>query len=297
MKFGGWRQAAAALMFCGIANAGSLLYTFGADGGGAPTSLNQMDPASAASVTNVQTPVGDGNTGFNGGLVGVAGLLYGIGNDSFGNATLFSFSNTGQNLTPVSSDFNVVGDAAGVGFLNGLGEHGGVFYAIGDTGAGEDLFQIGNGVATDLQPLNTFGGTYKGLAWDNAIGGFYAIIADASSRDNSGDLLVRFTLGGPVGVVAHLTTLDQAVVGTHLGGIADTQGGILYDIYTDPGTLTGQLEQLTVGNGPVSAVTLYDTNIPLAENAGIAIIPEPGTLGLVGLALIFASQLSRKKRR
>src|SRR6516162_4108143 len=76
---------------------GSTLYTFGADGFGAPTSLNKMDPVSAASVTNVQTPVGDGSVGFNGGLVfNGGGLLYGIGNDSGGNATLYSFSLSGQ---------------------------------------------------------------------------------------------------------------------------------------------------------------------------------------------------------
>ena len=265
MNLRGWRQSAVGLVFCGIANAGSLLYTFGADGLGAPTSLNRMDSASAASVTDVQTPVGDGNIGFNGGLVGVASLLYGIGNDSFGNATLYSFTDTGQGLTTVSSNFNVTGDAAGFGFLNGLAAHGGVFYAIGDGGASEDLFQIGNGTATDLGALNTYGGTYKGLAWDNTIGGFYAIIANASDIDFHGDLLVRFSIGGSAAVAANLSALDHADFGTHLGGIADTQGGILYDIYTDPGTLTGRLEQLTVGSGPVSATALYDTNIPLAE--------------------------------
>jgi len=107
------------------ASAGVLLYTFGGDffspgATGAPDSLNRMDPASGASVTNVQTPVGDGNTGFNGGMVAIGNLLYAIGNDNSGVATLYSMHTNGLGLTAVSAAFNNTGGAAGVGFQNGL---------------------------------------------------------------------------------------------------------------------------------------------------------------------------------
>jgi len=303
MTFGGWKRVVAMLAFCGTGSASPLLYTFGGDFvtqfTGAPTSLNQMDPASAASVTNILTPVGDGSIGFNGGLVGAGGLLYAIGNDSLGNATLYSFGTNGQGLTAVSSNFNSAGDAASFGFYNGLAASGGVFYAIGNDGIGgqEALFQIGNGTATELQLLNTFGGTYSGLAWDPALNGFYAIIAGASAGELQGDLLVSFLLGGPVGVTAQFSLLDGADSGTHLGGLADVGGGVLYDIYTNPNTFTGELERLNV-SGPVAANTLYDSGVPLAQNAGVAFIPsevpEPGSLGAAGLALILALRLRRR---
>src|SRR5262245_1217872 len=101
-----------ALTLCALAGrAAPLLYTFGGDfrpgvGTGAPISLYSMNPASPASVTNVLDPVGDGNTGFNGGLVGVGTLLYGIGNDSNNLATLYSMQTNGTGLTAISSNFN-----------------------------------------------------------------------------------------------------------------------------------------------------------------------------------------------
>src|SRR5215469_1714831 len=117
--------AAAMASYTATAEAVTLLYTFGGDfvslnANGAPDSLNSMDPTSAASVTNVQTPVGGGSIGFTGGLVAVNYLLYGIGNDNSGVATLYSMQPNGQNLTAVSSAFNNSGGAAGIGFINGL---------------------------------------------------------------------------------------------------------------------------------------------------------------------------------
>src|SRR5262249_14185488 len=97
---------AAALVAVRGAGAGTItLYTIGADSFGAPTGLNSMDPSSSSSVTNVQTPLGDGSIGFNGGLVYNNGLIYGIGNDNNGYASLFSFDVTGQNLANQSIDF------------------------------------------------------------------------------------------------------------------------------------------------------------------------------------------------
>jgi hypothetical protein len=260
-----------------------------------------MDPVSAASVTNVQAPVGDGNTGFNGGLVGVANLLYGIGNNSNNFATLFSFQTDGQALTPVSSDFNTSGPATGWVFQNGLGAIGNTFYGIGANTTGQALFQIGNGSATQIQMLNTFGGTYAGLAWDPALSDFYAIIAGATAIDFHGDLLVRFAFGGPVIVMASLSSLDGELTGTHLGGLADVGGGTLYDIFTNSTTFTGELEQITV-NGPVSVATLYDTGIPLAQNAGIAFTtattPEPATgVELIGGLILVCGLLKRRSNR
>lgn len=289
--------------FANFASAGSLLYTFGDDftsqiANGAPTSLNSMDPASAASVTNVQTPVGNGDTGFNGGLVGIGRLIYGVGNDSNNFATLYSFQTNGQGLTAISSDFNTAGDATGFIFQNGLGAIGNTFYAIGNNGTEEALFQIGGGTATEVMVLNTFGGTYAGLAWDAGLSDFYAVIANATNSDHRGDLLVRFSIGGPVGVAANLTNLDHAVIGTHLDGLADAGGGTLYDIFIDPNTLTGQLEQITVNGGPASTATLYDTQIPLAQNAGIALVsPEPGPITEVGAGLLAVSWILLRRTR
>jgi hypothetical protein len=287
----------------GSGNAGTLLYTFGGDfispgATGAPTSLNLMDPASAASVTDVQTPVGNGNAGFNGGLVAANNLLYAVGNDSSDFATLYSFQTNGLGLSSVSSNFNTAGDATGFVFQNGLTAVGNTFYAIGGDSSGEALFQIGGGSATQIGFLSTFTGTYAGLEWDAAQSQFYAIIAGATSTDFNGDFLVRFTLGGPVQIVANLTNLDGAPVGTHLGGLYDAGGGILYDIYTNPATFTGELEQINL-NGSPSVATLYDTQIPLAQNAGIAAIstvPEPTTaaMGIAGLVMLSLSRVLRR---
>lgn len=267
-------------------NAGPLLYTFGGNfvspppaTPGTPDSLNSMDAASASSVSTVQNEVGNGSTGFNGGLVAANNLLYGIGNDSNGVATLYSMDMSGANLTAVSSDFNTSGAATGVVFMNGLTAIGTTFYAIG-TGATEDLYQIGANSATDIQTLNTLGGNYAGLAWDPTLSEFYAIIAGTTD----GDYLVKFSLNGPVIPVANLTNLDGASVGTHMGGLADAGGGVLFDIYTNP-LGTGELERIDLNSSP-SVSPLYDTGIPLPQNAGIAIIPEPATPLEFGAGLV-----------
>lgn len=307
MKFTQWLCLALALIASSVAGKASILvYTFGGDfvspgSGGAPTSLNRMDPASAASVTPVQTPVGDGSTGFNGGLVAANNLLYGIGNDSNGVATLYSFQTSGLGLTAVSSGFNNSGDAAGVVFQNGLAAAGNTFYAIGAGPSSEALYQIGAGSATQISVLPTLGGTYAGLAWDAALGDFYAIIAGASSGDFNGDYLVQFAPGGSVSIVANLTQLDGAPTGTHLGGLADAGSGILYDIYTNPATFTGELEQIDVSGAP-SVSTLYDSQIPLAQNAGIAIpndisissAPEPAASMEIGTGLVILGWTLRR---
>ena len=297
---------AAVLASCAATtSAGTLLYTFGADfisqgATGVPDSLNRMDPASAASVTDVQTPVGGGSIGFTGGLVSVGNLLYGIGNDSFGNATLYSMDANGQNLTAASSAFNVTGGAANIGFTNGLTAVGNTFYAIGSGPSSEALYQIGNGTATFVQNLATFTGTYAGLAWDPALNDFYAIIANAGGG-LGGDVLVRFAFNGPVSIVTTLTALDGAEVGTHLGGLADAGGGILYDIYTNVNTGTGELERIDL-NGAPAAGTLYDSNLPLAQNAGLALVssgsvPEPATGIEIGAALLLCGVLRRSRPR
>lgn len=284
--------------------AGPLLYTVGGDftspgAIGVPDSLNSMDPASAASVTNVRTPVGNGSIGFNGGLVFANSLLYGVGSDSSGFATLFSFQTNGLGLTPVSPDFNSSGGAAGIVFQNGLTAAGSTFYAIGAGANGEALYQIGAGSATFIEGLPTLGGTYAGLAWDPVSGAFYAVIAGANGSDFNGDFLVRFGFGGPFNIVANLTALDGAPVGTHLSGLADGGGGILYDIYTNPATLTGQLERITVG-GSTSVSTLYDTQIPLAQNAGVAIVqptPEPAAGVEIGAGLLLVSWILNRRKK
>jgi len=266
---------------------------------GTPDSLNSLDPVSAALVANVRTPVGDGGAGFNGGLVFANNLLYGIGNDSSGIATLYSFQTNGLGLTAVSADFNTSGDAAGIVFQNGLTAAGSAFYAIGTGAGGEGLYRIGAGMATFVEGLPTLGGTYAGLAWDPSLSVFYAVIAGANEADFTGDFLVRFGASLPFDIVANLTALDGAEVGTHLGGLADT-GGVLFDIFTNPATFTGQLEQITVGGLP-SVTTLYDTGIPLAENAGIAAVPavstpEPATWIEIGVGLLLVGWISARRK-
>ncbi|HLH37766.1 MAG TPA: hypothetical protein VKX39_01350 [Bryobacteraceae bacterium] len=283
---------AAAVVLASFPASATTLYTFGADQFGAPTSLNQMDPSSASSVANVVTPLGDGNTGFNGGLVFDNGLLYAVGNDSSGNASIYSFTLGGGNLTTVSSDFNDTGGANGFGFYNGLAAIGGTLYAIGTDNSGEDLFQIGNGSATLVQSLATFGGTYAGLAYASDQGVFYGVIANS----DVGDLLVRIPIAGSAVVAANLTTLDGAEANTHLGGLAYAGNGIFYDIYTNVNDGNGELEQLSL-NGSPAATTLYDTGIPLAQNAGIAITPEPssGGLALIGCGVMLCGLFLKRR--
>lgn len=253
-------------------NAGSLLYTFG-DNFGPPFTLSSVDTASASSVNTVNPQVGDGNSGFSG-LVYANNLLYTIGNDNGGNATLYSLQLDGLGLSPVLSDFNS-GALNNVGFHNGLAAVGSTFYAIG-AGNTEDLYQINGGIISDEGALSTLGGTYAGLAWDSSLGEFYAVIANATG-DFAGDWLVKFrAAGGPISLVAKLTVLDGQEPDVHLGGLADAGGGILYDIYTDPASGTGILEQIDL-NGTPSVSALYDTGIPLVQNSGIATIPEPAS--------------------
>lgn len=281
-------------MFSSGAHA-SLLYTFAADGFGIPDSLNSMDPGSAASVANLQTPVGDQSIGFNGGLVLLNNLLYAVGNDSLGDASLYSMQKNGQGLTTVSSNFNSSGDSSGYGFYNGLASNGSQFYTIGSNGSTEELFQIGAGTATAVRPLNSFGGSYAGLAWDPALAEFYGIVVNATG-DFSGDLLVSFGLSG-IGFnsITRLTNLDGAETGTHLGGLADGGSGILYDLFIDPNTGTGQLEQINL-NGSPSTTFLYDSGIPLTVNAGLAIqtTPEPATVTELAAGLLLGWILKRK---
>lgn len=289
---------AAAFSGARCARAGALLYTIGADPLGAPTSLNSMNGSSSSSVTNVQTPLGDGSIGFNGGLVYSGGLIYGIGNDNNNDATLYSFDTSGQNLTVQSFQFNTTGAATGFVFENGLAAIGNTLYAIGADSNGEELFQIGNGSATLVRGLATLGGTYSGLVYDPSSGEFYALIDNASGA-YSGDYLVEFGLSGGTSLVASLTSLDHAAIGTHLDGLADAGGGVLYDIYMNPSTFTGQLEQITVG-GSVTTNTLYDTQIPLAQDAGIALVseaPEPASCFLTGGALALAGLFLRRQGR
>src|SRR5215470_10421678 len=125
MKLGRAAPFAVALVLgaFGITGRATSLFTFGGDfttpgAFGVPDSLNSMDPAAVASVTNVQTPVGDTTIGFNGGLVFAGGQLYAVGNDGNGLATLFSLQLNGLGLSAVSSDFNTSSDAAGVVFQN-----------------------------------------------------------------------------------------------------------------------------------------------------------------------------------
>ncbi len=269
------------------AGAGPLLYTFGADAFFGPTSLQRMDPNSASSVTDLATPLGDGNTGYNGGIVYANSLLYAVGNDSNGNASIYSFDVFGQNLSLVSSDFNTGGDANAFVFSNGLAAVDSTLYAVGQGPFNEQLFQVNSdGTATFERSLTTFGGTYAGIAWDPSLQEFYGIIANASG-DHSGDLLVKFGFTGGTSIVTTLTSLDGAEAGTHLGGLADAGGGILYDIYTNVGDGNGELERIDL-NGPPAATDLYDTGIPLVQNAGIAATPEPalGGVALIALAIV-----------
>lgn len=279
------------------------LYTFGGDfislgASGTPDSLNSMDPASSSSVANVLTPVGSGNTGFNGGMVAFQNLLYAIGNDSNGVATLYSMGTDGTGLTAVSAAFNNTGPAAGVVFQNGLAETAGNFYAIGAGATTEDLYQVGTGTATDVAALNTYGGNYAGLAWDPAANAFYAVVVNSTTSE---DLLVEISLTGSVTLVTSLTSLDGQT-GTHLGGLADAGGGILYDIYTNSTSFTGMLEQIDL-NGPPAATTLYDTGIPLAQNAGVGLVaaasgvPEPAPVAEIGGGLLLLSWILRRAIR
>lgn len=270
------------------ADAGPLLYTFGADTFFGPTSLQRMDPNSSSSVTNMATPLGDGSIGYNGGIVYANGLLYAVGNDSNGNASIYSFDVFGQNLSLFSSDFNTGGDANAFVFSNGLAAVGGALYAVGQGASGEELFQVNSGgTATFERTLTTYGGTYAGIAWDPSLQEFYGVVANSSS-----DLLVEFGLTGGSRIVTSLTLLDGTEIGTHLGGLADAGGGILYDIYTNTNDGNGELEQIDL-NGVPAVTPLYDTGIPLAQNAGIALTPEPA---LGGAAMVLLALIAGKRR-
>ncbi|HKE27751.1 MAG TPA: PEP-CTERM sorting domain-containing protein [Bryobacteraceae bacterium] len=294
-----WRFALALGLFCATANAGNILFTFGGSGlGGPQANLNSMNPPSAATVTDVNPLVGDGNTSFDGGLVFANNLLYGIGNDGGLFSTLYSFDLNGNNVTAVSTDFNTTGQAQSFIFQNGLASDGTNFYAIGVstlTGA-EDLFQIGDGNATLLRSLPTFGGTYAGMAWDAALAQFYALLVNGTG-DQAGDRVVHFGLSTGWASNVELTHLDGAQVGSHLDGLADTGTGILYDIYMNQNTNTGQLEEIDLRSTP-TVTTLYDTAIQGSQTAGIAIVtPEPATTIAIGAGLcVLASMLKRRMK-
>jgi hypothetical protein len=297
-----WTLALALGVCCATANAGGILYTFGGSAGfGAPQAdLNSMNPPSSASVTDVNGLVGDGNTSFNGGLVFVNTLLYGIGNQGgtlF--STLYSFDLSGNHVTALNSDFNTTGAANNFLFQNGLASDGTNFYAIGVStiDGSEDLFQIGkNGGSTLLRTLPTSNGTYAGLTWDATLGQFYGLLIGATGAD-AGDSIVQFGLSTGWAQTVELTHLDGAEIGSHLDGLADTGAGILYDIYMNPITNTGRLEEINLrGSSPV-VTTLYDTGIQGAQTAGIAITPEPASVIGMGIGLcVLGSMLKRRKK-
>ena len=126
----------------------------------------------------------------------------------------------------------------------------------------------------------------------------YVRLGSSSSSLRTRPAHFRTTSFSP-SIVASLTDLDGSQIGTHLGGLADAGGGILYDIYTDPSSFTGQLELINVNGSPHTS-TLYDTQIPLAQNAGIATfpsssgVPEPATGVEAGGALLVLGAIVRR---
>jgi hypothetical protein len=78
------------------------------------------------------------------------------------------------------------------------------------------------------------------MTWDAALGQFYALLVNGTG-DQAGDRVVHFGLSTGWASTVELTHLDGALVGSHLDGLADTGAGLLYDIYMNPITNTGQL--------------------------------------------------------
>jgi hypothetical protein len=294
--------AAIALLIGSIvpAWAGPILYTVGADVNGAPVSLIGMDAANSPSVATIVTPLGDGSIGFNGGLVGVGSLLYGIGNDSGNLATLYSFTPAGGSLTALNSDFNTSGAATGFVFQNGLAAIGGTLYGIGFDSvgsSGEALFTIGGGSASLVSSLSDLGGSYSALAYAADQTMLYGIVVNGVNNEVQGDYLVSMNPNGSnFTVVANLSTLDGSATGTHTGGLLYTGGGSFFDVFTDPNSGNGQLE--TIGLNGQSATLVYDTGAPLLINHGLAEVtstPEPSGFALMGVALALLARWRRAR--
>ncbi|MFT7772950.1 hypothetical protein [Roseateles sp.] len=97
----------------GLAWADGKLYAMAGDALGVQRSVYAIDIATASA--SLLFSLGDGSLGFNGGLAydDVADLFYTIGNDSFGNSSLYAFTAGGA-----GADLAELGSPFGQGFIN-----------------------------------------------------------------------------------------------------------------------------------------------------------------------------------
>lgn len=263
--------------------AAPILTAISGDTNGIPRRVQGID-AGASTATTVGD-LGDGLVGFTGGLAYNGSLFYAIGNDSFGNSSLYSFTTPGS----LSSLF-----ALGTGFSGGLAFTGSNLYAISNDLAGNSTLNsidVGGGATTALFALGT--GFNGGLTYHSGDGLLYGIANDLGGNST----LYRINTGTQA-VTAQSIALGQGFY----GGLAyDTASGRFYAVGSDA-FANSTLYSFALND--TSPTALFSTGqgflfagLTAGSAGGPSPVPEPSTAVMMLGGLIVAGLGAARRRR
>src|SRR5260370_3240536 len=255
----------AAMLWIPTATASPVLFGIGADNGGLPRAYYSI--SIAASTAAVITDLGNGSTGFNGGMVSRPsdGLFYVIGNDNVPAGTL-------STLSPVGT-LNTVGltDGLPAGFIGGLtlDTDNGFLYGIDtDSSGNSSLVKISASTGQATFPGNSLGTNFTGVTFDPNNHLFYAIATDLSGAST----LYDFSLGAAPSQVGRIGGLGFGV-----GGLTfDSAGNLLYAVGTQ-NNFGSQLDRIDLSGNLTPLFSLPDGLTEAAVFNAPPGVPEPPT--------------------
>jgi hypothetical protein len=290
----GWMSAWFLSLLAPLAVSAALV-SVGPDAFFQPRALTQLNTASPVLATPL-AGLGDGSVGFNGGLAynTVNGMLYTIGNDSFGGSALYRMSAAGSGLA-------AVGAGLGQGFFGGLAYHassGGLFAIASDSAGLSALYAVDlTGTASAVgSPLGF--GFHGGMSFDAADGLLYAIAADAFGVPRE-----LMAIDPVTGVASRVLGLGDGSLGFNGGLAYDSTADSFYAVGNDPfGNSSLFSFSLTGGTTPGGDLAAIGGSFGQGfVNAGLALapagerqLPEPPALALVLLAAWLGLQARRR---
>jgi len=232
------------MLWIPTATASPVLFGIGADNGGVPRAYYSI--SIATSTAALITDLGNGSTGFNGGMVSRPsdGLFYVIGNDNVPAGTL-------STLSPVGT-LNTVGltDGLPAGFIGGLtlDTDNGFLYGIDtDSSGNSSLVKISASTGQATFPGNSLGTNFTGVAFDPNNHLFYA----------------------QVGLIGGL--------GFGVGGLTfDSVGNLLYAV-GNQNNFGSQLDRIDLSGNLTPLFSLPDGFTEVAVFNAPPGVPEPST--------------------